>query len=492
MASLFKRIFKDISNKAGALIGDNLSENMHSATVETVRGMDALKTKAASPVVNHAVQDTGKGFIFEYIETAKFNRDAAIKGFTARAFTTESLGDPKAAADILIKDGGKTVKEIQAKFTDRASQAVSYQAGSQNSHWGKYHGMDRLIRKEVNYNEQGSMLDEARKLAKNRAESKGLYSQHYKDVHEHLTDETHYKTVSSGGTTQDEVNRALDSVDCYAQSFEREQFFADMRVTSRNMAISSAIVSGISSGVLNCFSVLNDKKELDEAIEDVSKDVVKGAVRGGATGTISTAIRYKGMKSGIPILSDSTAATIMASGVIDGGTALYSFAKGEINGDELVQQLTDTTIKSVSTIYFTKAVEAAVGSANPFLPIALYTISSYVVTTTREIMKEADLNAKEYERMASIHIEFTKDLKMRHEQLLDSIANYREAQQRIMTGFLASFDYNMETGENYEHALYAIVHFANQTGIALQHTDFNDFKAAMQSDESFILSNNSW
>ena len=45
----------------------------------------------------------------------------------------------------------------------------------------------------------------------------------------------------------------------------------------------------------------------------------------------------------------------------------------------------------------------------------------------------------------------------------------------------------METGENYEHALYAIVNFANQTGMALQHADFNEFKAAMNSDEVFVL-----
>ena len=31
----------------------------------------------------------------------------------------------------------------------------------------------------------------------------------------------------------------------------------------------------------------------------------------------------------LPVLSDSTAATVMAGGLIDGGAALYSYAKGE-------------------------------------------------------------------------------------------------------------------------------------------------------------------
>ena len=177
----------------------------------------------------------------------------------------------------------------------------------------------------------------------------------------------------------------------------------------------------------------------------------------------------------------------MAGGIIDGGVALYAYAKGEIDSEELVRQLTDTTIKSVSTVYFTKAVEAAVGTANPFLPIAVYTVASYVVSTTREIIKNAKLNEEEYERLAAIHRDSTRVLQERHQELLNNIAQCRENQRRIMAGFLDSFDYNMETGDNYEHALYAIVNFANQTGMALQHVNFDEFKAAKNSDEVFVL-----
>lgn len=485
--SFLSSFFKDASQKAGTILGDQASQNMHTATAEAIKGMDAFKAKAAAPVVRNADYSTGRGFLFEYIETAKFNREAAIKGFTARAFTTDALGDPGAAADILIKDGGKTVKEIQAKFTDRASNAVYDQAGMQRGHWGKYHGMDRLIRKDEAYNDQGSMLDEARKLAKQRSESGSIYAEEYRDVYEHLTDETHYKGVSSGGTTQEELKSAFANPEKYAKAFERKQLRADMRATSKNMAASAAVTSGIASGVSNFFAVFTDGKELAEAIGDVTKDVARGAVRGGITGSLSTAIRYKGLKKGNALLSDSTTATVMAGGIIDGGVALYEYAKGDIDSEELVQQLTDTTVKSVSTVYFTKATEAALGTANPFLPIAVYTVASYVVSTTREIIKNAELNAEEYARLEAIYLDSARELQERHQQLLENISAYRENQQRIMTGFLNSFDYNMETGENYEHALYAIVNFANQTGMALQHADFNEFKAAMNSDEVFVL-----
>ena len=80
--SFFSSFFKDAGQKAGEILGDQASKNMHTATAEVIKGMDAFRGKAASPVVKNADYSTGRGFLFEYIETAKFNRDAAVKGFT--------------------------------------------------------------------------------------------------------------------------------------------------------------------------------------------------------------------------------------------------------------------------------------------------------------------------------------------------------------------------------------------------------------------------
>ena len=128
--SFFKKSIFGVSDKIGTLIGDTLSENSHKATETVVNEMDLLKSRA-SKLANTDFK-TGKGILFEYIESAKFNQNAAKKGEIYRAFTTEALGDPHAAADIVIKDGGATVKEIQAKFTDKAKDSVFDHAGGQN------------------------------------------------------------------------------------------------------------------------------------------------------------------------------------------------------------------------------------------------------------------------------------------------------------------------------------------------------------------------
>ena len=73
------------------------------------------------------------------------------------------------------------------------------------------------------------------------------------------------------------------------------------------------------------------------------------------------------------MLSDSSAATVIAAGVVDSGVAIYEYARGEINSTQLVEQLQDTAIKATTTIYFTKAATIIFGATNPFIPCRLYT-----------------------------------------------------------------------------------------------------------------------
>ena len=151
-------------------------------------------------------------------------------------------------------------------------------------------------------------------------------------------------------------------------------------------------------------------------------------------------------------------------------------------------QLVDTTAKAASTIFFTKAVVAILGkTVSPFVPMAIYTTASYVVTCTREIIKNAKLEAEEYERMAAILQESTRQMNKYREEFELHVARCEENQRLMLDQFIDSFEYNLETGENYDQALNSIVRFANNTGIALQHVDFRDFQEAMRSREPFVL-----
>lgn len=491
-----KKTAKQVSGTAGSLLGNVLARNARSATDAAVDGMRLFRRKINSPIVQNGSFAAQKGNLFEYIEAAKFNINAASSGSNARAIVTDAVGDPHAAADIIIKDKGRIVKKIQAKFIQAhkggrdisAAKSVKEHTGALNRGWGQYDDMERLVRKQENYNENGSLLDEAKRLAKARSESGSIYAESYRNVYENLTDETHYKNVTSGGTTIEEVQTAYASPTAFARRIERKAVAAEMKCTAANMAKAGFITSGIVSGITNMFEVFRDEKELSRALCEVGAEAAEGAVRGAATGAVSTAIRYHGIKNGSSLLSDSTAATVMAGGLIDGGVALYSYARGEITAEELTEQLIDTTAKSVTTIYFTKVVPFIMGKAvSPIVPMVVYTAANYVITCTREIIRNAQLNAIEYDRMTSILKRETEEIDAYYKEFSRYLSQCEKKQKKMFDHLLDSFVYNLETGENYDAAIYAIVSFANEAGFALQHVDFEHFGKAMRSKKVFKL-----
>ena len=494
-----KELHKDSAYHAGVFIGNGISANVQQGTNEAIKGMELFQRVAGSKA-NVGFEQV-KGNLFEYIEAAKFNKNAANIGDRTRAAVTDAIGRPHDAADIELVRDGKVVRSVQAKFskTQNAAGQDTSAATSVNMQRGdKYQGMQRLVRKQEDYtvnketNASMSLADKAKELAEKRADSEGVYAEQYRDVAKNLTDELTDDSaggsgVSSGGTTLEEIQEAAQNPEKYARQFRMQQYRKEIADTSANMAASAAIMSGVISGVTNMFEVLNDKKELKEAIKDVGVDVVKGGARGGITGALSAIFRIGGTRGVIPILTDSSCATVMAAGVIDSGVAIYEYAQGEIDSEQLVQSLQDMVIKSATTIYFTKAAACVFGAANTFIPIAVYTVANYVVASAREIIKNAKLNAAEYDRLAKLNEEATRMIAEFRGQLMQQMESYEREQRQAMQNVLCTFDEAIVSGDNCDAAIYAIIGYANQTGIALQHADFSEFSKAMTSQDSFVL-----
>ena len=486
--SIYDEASKDSARKAGTFIGDAASQSARNATDRAVKGMEFFRDAAKKK--HNVALEQAEGNLFEYIEAAKFNVEAAKQGSRLNAVVTDSVGRPHDPADIEILKDRTVVRKVQAKFS--VSKNAAADSVFKQKH-DKYAGMQRLIRKENNYvdtatGKKTTLLGKAQSLAQQRADGKGIYKEQYKDVAANLTDELHHGGISSGGTTVKEVKKAYKTPGKYAKSFEKRQVNNEMKTTATNMGAASMVTSGIVSGVTNMLSVFNNEKALSDALQDVGADVVESGARGGATGALSTALRYQGIKKGSALLSDSTAATVLAGGVIDGGVALYSYARGEINAEQLKDELVDTTAKAASTIYYTKAVTAIMGAAvNPLVPMAVYTTASYVVTCTREILRNAKLNEEEYKRLAAIAEESARATSEAQAELERLLSQCEERQRLMLSQFIDSFEYNIDTGENYDQSVMAIVNFANQAGFALEHVDFDDFSQAMVSRKTFRL-----
>ncbi len=68
--------------------------------------------------------DKAKGNLFEYIEEAKFNTEAAKQASALKAVVTDSVGRPRDTADIEIMKDGAVVRQVQAKFSDSQNAAA--------------------------------------------------------------------------------------------------------------------------------------------------------------------------------------------------------------------------------------------------------------------------------------------------------------------------------------------------------------------------------
>lgn len=475
-----KKVEKDVTNHVANQIGNKVFFNVQQGTDETIKGMDLFKCIASEK--KNVDFDKSKGNLFEFIESAKFNRNAANSGKTVRAIVTHADGRPHDPVDIEIIDNGQVIDRVQAKVSDLKKGEEATAAGLANMQRNsKYKGQQRLVPKDK--------FDKTKDLTQKRSESQSIYADDYKDSYSNMTGELTDRRdgTNSGGTDIEELRKASNNPNKYARDFEMKQYTKEVCSTSANMAASNMVMTGIIKTTSNLFEVFQNRKELDKALKEVGVEVVKSGARGGATGFLSSILRIGGRKAAIPVISDASAATTIAGGFIDCGVSVYAYAQGEISAEELKESLQNTAIKSVATIYFTKSVELVFGAANPFLPMAIYTAASYVVTSTREIIKNAKLNSEEYNRIAALYEESTKQIIEYRKMIEGQLTQYIQSEKEMLKSFIDTYEYNVSTGENYDKAIYAIINFSNLYGLALKNADFKDFKTAMMSNDEFVL-----
>ena len=162
--------------------------------------MDTL-TKVAKQYMNCSPTIT-QGRLFEIIEATKFNKDAALKGESLRAFTTDSLGDPHAAADIVVKNGDTLLKEVQAKSSAKASRLARMVSSE------KYGDMDRLVNSEK--------ANRVKELVENAQIPQGIYAKDYEQAGPHIKGKLEANNITSGGTTYEEALKAANQPQAYA------------------------------------------------------------------------------------------------------------------------------------------------------------------------------------------------------------------------------------------------------------------------------------
>ncbi len=307
-------------------------ENYATSSYETKQGMDLL-LKVAKQYENCKPSHT-QGRLFEIIETTKFNAKAAQLGEKVRAMTTEALGDPHAKADILIKEGEKILKEVQAKSSEKApwlANAVRRE---------DYGDMDRLVNSDK--------VDRVKELVDKRAASKGIYSDDYAKASEHLKGELKSGNISSGGTTHQEALDAAKDPSKFALKTNTAQFGKQMFNAARDGAIAGAIVGGGVSAISEGVQVFQGKKSLKDGAAKVGENAAKASANSAVVAGLGKGISYIGQNT---ILMKGNVATSIAASAVHITSSTIKYVKGEISSDEYVHDLGETGVSTLSGIY---------------------------------------------------------------------------------------------------------------------------------------------
>jgi hypothetical protein len=272
-----------LAEQTGAFFSKNIAQSSN----EAIKGMDHLQSESRR--MAKVFLDKKHGNFFEIIEKTKFNMDAASKGSNIRAVTTAELGDPHAAADILIKKGSKTLREVQAKSSNKASSALHEMNNE------KYHGMQKLFNSDK--------VDKAKELAQKRADSGSINTSEYTDTIKNATGELKHGNVKSGGTSYNEAMTAAKDTNTYARNLEMEQFKKEIGASAANAAIAGGVIGGALSIVTHSIKYKKGEIDGDEFAGNVAKDTIKSASKSGAVGALGSTIRIAAKKVGSLSLS---------------------------------------------------------------------------------------------------------------------------------------------------------------------------------------------
>lgn len=275
-----------------------------------------------------------QGRMFEQLEVMKFNQDSLGKGAEFHAVTTDSLGDPHAAADIFIKNDDTVVREVQAKSYGSASKSLFAQKD------GKYEGMQRLIPLDQE--------DKARELGTIRGNSESINAADYRETTKNLTGKLNHQGTSSSGTTRQE---AIDAADIkkameIAKENEKETILREMHYSGMEAAKISAGVSLGVSGVKNLYKYIKGDIDGQEALTDTIIDTASGAAVGYATTALS-----KGIGRSYAGLAKSNAHVAIAAGVVQSSKSVIKYLKGDIDSKTLFYEVSYTAVTGATSFY---------------------------------------------------------------------------------------------------------------------------------------------
>lgn len=452
--------------------GSVLSANQASATDEMLKGMNLFKD--AADRLKNVGSSQKQGNLFEFIEAAKFNADAARKGASVRAHVTAAEGAPNASADVLLKEGHNIVGKAQFKsYSDSAK--LTFEISDP-----KYQEMQKVVPVDK--------VDRVRELAEKRAETNSLKAEEYQDTSENVTGNLKYENVQSQGNTYRENLEAAENPQWFAFKMNAQAIGKEAVTTASKAAIAGGIIGGAISVVKNGIALNQGKISVQDAAVQVGQDTFFSGIRSGATGAVGVGIRHTAGALGIQALAKTNIATAIAAGVIDVGVTVLNFAKGEITAEEAMQNVGHTGISTMGGIYGGIAVTATLGVGAPALigSIAGYMIASSLYQSCVAVFNNAKLAEEEADKVVALCEEACKQMKQQREEFERLLNQAIELRREQFTACFSAIDSGLNNF-HLENTTTALADFAALLGKQLQFESFEEFDEFMNDDSATLV-----
>lgn len=454
-----------------ALYGAAAAGRSAAAVDETVQGMAQFRRVAFH--LRRVPLEQRQGNLFEYIESAKYNRNAAFQGSRCRAHVNHANGSPHAVADIEIRRGTQVVRQVQAKLCRRPAKTTHEISNP------KYRGMQKLVARD--------QADRVRGLAGRRAATGTLKAEDYTDTVRNVTGELRADGVGSGGTSYEEAARAAKSPRLYAALTELNSVAREAAVTGGQAAAAGALVGGAVSLAQNAVAASRGEISTRQAAVNVLQDGARAGVRGGATGGATVVIRYGAAKAGLKVLAKSNVAAAVAAGAVDVAGIAYRFVRGEISVEEAVEQIGQNGASTLSGMYAGAAAGAVFGPAGVLVgSLVGYMVAAQVYQSCAAIIRDGRLADEESARALAVAEAACREMELRRVEFERNAEAALQDKRRQFSDCLASIEASLAT-EDAEETVQALARLASVLGHTLQHSTFEEFDRFMVAEDSPLV-----
>ena len=372
---------KNIFEQSIHILNEHQLDSLFKATQRLLGDADVLmKIAEAKKNCIHA-----QGWQFEQLEVMKFNMDALQKGeYAIFAQTTDSMGQPHAAADILIKNtNGAILDEAQLKSCNDAAKSAFALADE------KYQGMQRVAPSE--------QTEKISELYQKRIDTGTLKAEDYRDAQNHLEKGVRHGEITSGGTTQQEAIEAtdLERVGQIATEHKQEALLTELHRTGHQAGVLGAAIGGGMSMIGDGYQLLSGQSDLtvSEFLLKTTTHTVIGYTTSYVTSVAARGVAHTAQEyiaeSTAKVLIKSNAHVAVAAGAVKAGKSIYRFLTDEnMTKEELCNEISHTALTGAGAFYY-----GAVGQALIPIPVVGALVGSTVGYFIANILHQSGLFA---------------------------------------------------------------------------------------------------